>query len=165
MKAKIKSYNIRAATHFNNVSNDSKEPRKIRLYFSACNSYYSLFKWCKNLFSNVFLEECKYKIKQEEIKSLITDKPVRSSEDEGSEVENSEENSGQFVTRLQLFSAAILFPQMLRLVFYTIKQKRDLIKLSWKSFLFFYWTLLAVICALKVISVVLLYHIMVWDER
>ena len=138
LKAKIKCYNIRAATHFNNVSNDSKEPRKIRLYLSACNSHYSIFKCGKNLFPKIFLEECKYKSKEEEIKSLITDKPVSSSEDEGSEVENSEENSVQFVTRLQLFSASILFRQMLRLVFYTLKQKRDPIKLSWKSFLFFY---------------------------
>ena len=69
LKTKIKSYNNKIITNFH-----GKLPKEgVECVCHSAVVSVSFFKSSKNYYSEIFLEECKYKIKEKEIKSFIKD--------------------------------------------------------------------------------------------
>ena len=97
LKTKIKSCNNRVTANLNNVNNNKKKAPKKRIKCICLSAIVidSTFKLGKIYFPQTFLEECKYKIKEKEILSLITNdldsSPDGDSEEE--EIEDFEESS------------------------------------------------------------------------
>ena len=92
LKAKIKSYNGKINTNFQNNKMPKEDSKYICLSVILIDS---VFRTGKNYYPQVFLEECKYVVKEEKIpKYIIEDIEVSSdSERENSDEENSDEKN------------------------------------------------------------------------
>ena len=92
LKAKIKSYNGKINTNFQNNKMPKEDSKYICLSVILIDS---VFRTGKNYYPQVFLEECKYVVKEEKIpKYIIEDIEVSSdSEKENSDEENSDEKN------------------------------------------------------------------------
>ena len=95
LKTKIKSYNGKIKTNFHN----NKIPREGSQFICLSTILIdSFFRTSKNYYPQVFLEECKYVVKEKKIpKYIINDIEISShSDEENSDKENSDEvNSGE----------------------------------------------------------------------
>lgn len=86
LKTKIKSYIGKITRNFH-----GKAPKEgIECVCLSAIVIDSVFKLGKNLNPQTFLEECKYRINEKEIKSLIKDDPKSSSDYDSEEEENFE---------------------------------------------------------------------------
>ena len=84
LKSKIRSYNNKITSNLKNIENNSNNQSKKR-FDCICRTLIvidSVFTSGKNYYPQIFLEECKYKIKEIEIKSFITDDLESSSSDD-----------------------------------------------------------------------------------
>ena len=92
LKTKIKPCSRTITANFRNVENNSNRPSK-EGFSCICWPLImidSVFKLGKSFYPQTFLEECKYKMKEKEIKSFIEDDLENSSDDESEQEENSE---------------------------------------------------------------------------
>ena len=93
LKTKMKSYNNKITTNFHNKV--PKNERGVECVYLSAIAIDSVLKSVRNFHSQIFLEECKYKIKEKAIKSFIKEDLGSSSNDE-SEEEAFEKNCEYF---------------------------------------------------------------------